>query len=305
MADEEGAAQGELAITRTGDRLRLAREAAGLSLADVATRTRITQRHLQAIENSEFSELPGRTYVTGFARAYARAIDLPEAEIGAAIRRELDEDQYGARPVYEAYEPTDPARLPTARLTWTLVIIALLLVSAYGVWRFLSVEPDEALIAAQNRAAEASEAPAAAATTAPSGAAGAAAALPANAPVVLTGVSEVWIGFDDAQGKTENWRTLDAGETYEVPAAYIEQFTLRTSRPQGLKITVGGRDIGAIGPADTLVKGISLKPADLVSRTEGHAASVPLPRPGSSRPAAPARAPTAAPAPAPATTPEG
>ena len=125
MADEDVAPQqGELAITRTGDRLRLAREAAGLSLADIATRTRVTQRHLQAIENSEFSELPGRTYVTGFARAYARALDLPEAEIAAELRRELDEDEYGARPLYEAYEPTDPARLPTARLAWTLVIVA-------------------------------------------------------------------------------------------------------------------------------------------------------------------------------------
>src|SRR3546814_7766723 len=92
MADEEGAEQGELAITRTGDKLRLAREAAGLSLADVATRTRITQRHLEAIEKSDFSELPGRTYVTGSARAYARAVDLPEAEIGAAVRRGLEEE---------------------------------------------------------------------------------------------------------------------------------------------------------------------------------------------------------------------
>ena len=277
MADEEVAAQGELAITRTGDKLRLAREKAGLSLADVATRTRITQRHLEAIEKSDFTELPGRTYVTGFARAYARAVDLPEAEIGAGIRRELEEDSYGSRPLYEAYEPTDPARLPTARLTWTLVIVALILVSAYGVWRFLSVEPDEALIAAQNQAAEASEAPATkAAIPAP---AKAGAAIAANAPVVLTGVSEVWIGFDDAKGKTENWRTLDAGETYEVPAAYIEQFTLRTSIPQALKVTVGGRDVGPIGPADTLVKGISLKPADLVARADGS-------------PAAPTAAPT-------------
>jgi transcriptional regulator with XRE-family HTH domain len=271
MADEEAApAQGELAITRTGDKLRLARETAGLSLADVATRTRITQRHLEAIEKSDFSELPGRTYVTGFARAYARAVDLPEAEIAASIRRELEEDQYGARPIYEAYEPTDPARLPTARLTWTLVIVALLLVSAYGVWRFLSVEPDEALIAAQNQAAEDSEAPA---TRGPTATAPAKAGAPVavNAPVVLTGLSEVWIGFDDAKGKTENWRTLDPGETYEVPPAYIEQFTLRTSIPQALKVTVGGRDVGPIGPADTLVKGISLKPADLVARAGGGA----------------------------------
>lgn len=279
MADEEIApTQGELAITRTGDKLRLAREAAGLSLADVATRTRITQRHLEAIEKSEFSELPGRTYVTGFARAYARAIDLPEADIAASIRQELEEDQYGSRPAYEAYEPTDPARLPTARLTWTLVIVALLLVSAYGVWRFLSVEPDEALVAAQNQAAEESEAPAAVAGTeaAPTKTG---APVAANAPVVLSAVgsTEVWIGFDDAAGKTENWRTLDPGETYEVPAAYIEQFTLRTSRPQALKITVGGRDVGAIGAADTLVKSISLKPADLVARAEGSSTTTPPP----------------------------
>lgn len=271
MTDEDAPTQGELAITRTGDRLRLAREAAGLSIADVATRTRITQRHLEAIENSDFSELPGRTYVTGFARAYARAVDLPEAEIGAAVRRELEEDQYAARPAYEAYEPTDPARLPTARLAWTLVIVGLLLVSAYGVWRFLSVEPGEALIAAQNRDADASEAPVADASRPAT--AQAASAVPANAPVVLTAVgpASVWIGFDDATGKTENWRTLDPGETYEVPPAYIEQFTLRTSRAQALKITVGGREVGQIGPADTLVKAISLKPADLLTETAGSA----------------------------------
>ena len=284
MADEDVAPeQGELAITRTGDRLRLAREAAGLSLADVATRTRITQRHLAAIEKSDFSELPGRTYVTGFARAYARAVDLPEAEIGAAVRQELEEDASGSRPLYEAYEPTDPARLPTARLTWTLVIVTLLLASAYGVWRFLSIEPDEALIAAQNRDADASEAPQNDAAAAPATKAGAA-AIAANAPVVLTGLSEVWIGFDDAQGKTENWRTLDAGETYQVPPDYIEKFTLRTSIPQALKVTVGGRDVGAIGAADTLVKNVSLKPADLVARAEGN---------GSTGAAAPATTPAA------------
>ena len=280
MTDEDVAPeQGELAITRTGDRLRLAREAAGLSLADVATRTRITQRHLAAIEKSDFSELPGRTYVTGFARAYARAVDLPEAEIGAAVRQELEDDEYGSRPLYEAYEPTDPARLPTARLTWTLVIVTLLLASAYGVWRFLSVEPDEALIAAQNRAADESEAPQSDAAPTSATKAGAA-AVAANAPVVLTGLAEVWIGFDDATGKTENWRTLEAGEVYQVPPAYIEQFTLRTSIPQALRVTVGGRDVGSIGPADTLVKGVSLKPADLTARTEGSGGSTPAgPRP--------------------------
>src|SRR3546814_20317300 len=116
MTDEDVAPeQGELAITRTGDRLRLAREEAGLSLADVATRTRITQRHLAAIAKSDFSELPGRTYVTGFARAYARAVDLPEAEIGAAVPQELEDDEYGSPPPYQTHTPPHPPRPPPPR----------------------------------------------------------------------------------------------------------------------------------------------------------------------------------------------
>jgi len=42
-----------------------------------------------------------------------------------------------------------------------------------------------------------------------------------------------------------------------------------------LKVTVGGRDVGAIGPADTLVKGVSLKPSDLVARAEGSSGGAP------------------------------
>lgn len=265
MTESEEPTQGELGILRAGDRLRMAREGAGLSLADIATRTRITLRHLEAVEKSDFAALPGRTYVTGFARAYARAVDLPEPEIAAEVRRELSEEAFGDRPTYEAYEPTDPARLPTRTLAWTVAIIGALLISAYGVWKFLSVEPGEALIAAQYRDANNGEAPAKAATPVAAAPKSAAGTVAANAPVVLTALSEVWIGFDDASGKTENWRTLDPGETYEVPAAYIAAFTLRTSLPQSLKVTVGGRDVGMIGPADTLVKNISLKPADLLA----------------------------------------
>src|SRR3546814_14996965 len=93
MTDEDVAPeQGEMAITRTGDRLRLAREEAGLSLADVAPRTRITKRHLAAIAKSAFSELTGRTYGTSFARPYARAVDLTVARTASLATTELPEE---------------------------------------------------------------------------------------------------------------------------------------------------------------------------------------------------------------------
>src|SRR3546814_18413796 len=65
MGDEEGAEQGELAITRTGDKLRQAREADGQKPANVAARTRTTRRHLQEHNRSDLSEQQGRTDVNG------------------------------------------------------------------------------------------------------------------------------------------------------------------------------------------------------------------------------------------------
>lgn len=301
MADAEIAFEGQKAVKLTGDNLREAREALGLSLADVAQRTRITQRHLRAVEESKFSELPGRTYVTGFARAYARAINLPEADIAAGVRRDLENEQYTARPLYEAYEPTDPARLPPKRLAITFAIITALLGSAYGVWRFVSVEPDDALRAAQMRAADESASPAIAAS-AKKAAPAATQAIAADAPVILTAIgttTEVWIGFDDAEGKARDSRTLKSGETFQLPPEYVANYSLRTSRPQGLQITVGGRDVGSLGAADLLVKNISLKVPDLVARADSNgtsktpvtpAPSVPVPAaPVTATPTAPAR----------------
>ncbi|WP_409456254.1 helix-turn-helix domain-containing protein [Sphingomonas sp. J315] len=43
---------------KVGEKLRDARLAAGLELADIAGRTRVPQRHLAAIEASDYSGLP-------------------------------------------------------------------------------------------------------------------------------------------------------------------------------------------------------------------------------------------------------
>ena len=276
MGDGDTPTQGELGIMRAGDRLRMAREGAGLSIADIASRTRITQRHIDAIERSEFDALPSRTYVTGFARAYARAVGLSDAEIAREVREELDGGAMRPRELYEAYEPADPARVPSRALAYTLLAVVVAIVGGYAIWRTLALDTQPVASAPLLPAEKAATAAAAAPKAVP-----ATPAVADDAVVVLTAIEEVWVGFDDAAGQTENYRTLDPGETLTVPADYVGKFTLRTIRPQMLKITVGGREVGPLGPADVLVKNVSLKPADLLARTAGGGGQAPAQGPAS------------------------
>ena len=111
-----------------GARLKASRERIGMSLADLAAQTRVPTRHLESIERSEFDALPGQTYTLGFARAYARAIDLDPVDIGNRLRAELSESGHeGYQAPIQNYEPTDPARVPSKTLAWTAAGFAALL----------------------------------------------------------------------------------------------------------------------------------------------------------------------------------
>ena len=69
-----------------GERLKAAREAQGLSLEEVASRTRIPTRHLESIEASEWTRLPAPTYSIGFAKSYASAVGLDRTDIGEQLQ---------------------------------------------------------------------------------------------------------------------------------------------------------------------------------------------------------------------------
>jgi cytoskeleton protein RodZ len=63
-----------------GEKLRLAREASGIALRQIAEQTRISVRFLEAIESDDFKRLPGGIFNRSFIRAYARCINYDEAE---------------------------------------------------------------------------------------------------------------------------------------------------------------------------------------------------------------------------------
>lgn len=68
----------------SGDLLRQIREARGLTLAEVAGRTRIRQALLGHLESESFAALPERVFVRGFVMAYARELGLDPDRVWAS-----------------------------------------------------------------------------------------------------------------------------------------------------------------------------------------------------------------------------
>ncbi len=70
-----------------GQRLREAREAAKLTAAEVASRMRLEPYILEKLENDDYEQLHGPTFVRGYLSGYARLLNLPERPILEAYER--------------------------------------------------------------------------------------------------------------------------------------------------------------------------------------------------------------------------
>lgn len=85
-----------------GRELKAVREEKGISLDEISRETKISRRHLEAIEAGDFDKLPGPVYARAFLRHYAKAVGLdPEYVI----------EQYRLR---HALQDTAPANVGSA-----------------------------------------------------------------------------------------------------------------------------------------------------------------------------------------------
>lgn len=75
-------------ILNVGVTLREAREAQGMSVFDVAERIKFAPRQIEALEANDYANLPKATFLRGFVRSYARALQLDEATLIAALPAE-------------------------------------------------------------------------------------------------------------------------------------------------------------------------------------------------------------------------
>ena len=247
-----------------GERLRVAREAKGLTLDEIAGQTRIPVRHLQHIETGDWEALPAITYSVGFVRSYGNIVGLDGQALGHELRQQLGAGTgRKAGPAPEYYEPADPARVPPRWLAITTVLIAVLLLGAYLIFR--SGIDDGAEVAAQEQnAGQAQQIQAQPQQPVQQPAPSA-----AGQPVTLTAQSDVWMRVSDG-GRTVTEQTLAAGQSYQVPAT-AQAPTLRVGRPEALRVTVGQTQIPQLGPSGQPIGNVSLRGEDLVARASGAA----------------------------------
>lgn len=260
--EEQGETETETASPPgVGAQLRAAREAKGLSVEQLAAETRIPQRHLKTIEEGQFADLPGRTYAMGFAKTYAKVVDLNQDDVAEMVRAELDAQQPEEHYRPKSFEPGDPARAPSRTLFWValagFVILIIGLVAFFRTFFFPGAELPS-LVEQEQAAQQQAQVAAQTAGEQPE-------AAPTGGPVVFTALDdEVWVRFYDDSGRLME-SILAEGDSYTVPAD-AQNPMIWTGRPEALGITVGGQPVPKLAEEQTTMQDVPVTAEALLAR---------------------------------------
>lgn len=274
----DGPDQASLFPKSVGDRLREAREAMGLSLNDIANRTRVPMRHLEAIETNDFGSMASPTYAIGFAKSYARVVGLDERAVADELRQSAALPQSPSA-TFEEYPLDDPKRVPSRGLAMIAAIIGLVLLAGVAIWY------GSALLRGGDEPA-----PLETPTGEPTDTTGTETPAPVTGgQVTLTATDSVWLRVYDGTGKALFEKTMTPGEKYDVPADANNPM-INIGRPDKISVTINGSAVAPLGDGKVAIKDVPISAAALQARgtpaaTATPATALPLPNTGSSTPA--------------------
>lgn len=215
-----------------GSLLREARDASGLSIDAVAQQLKLAPRQVKALEDDDFAALPGRTFVRGFVRNYARLLRLDTATVLAALPEgdaapSLNQPSLAPTPRAMGEIPADAQSKPgSARWAIPLALVAIVAIAAVYEWTrnvpeaprgasdaksgaIATPVPTQPLTAPAPASDAAMPAPVAtapsadapqAAEPARTGSTVVAPAAPGNAPMVLVFRGSSWVEIKDSRG---------------------------------------------------------------------------------------------------------
>ena len=132
-------------MKRFGDELRTEREQRKVTLETICKMTKVSVRHLEALEAGRLTELPGGVFRKGIVRSYLGAVGLEEStwlerfeialrEIGAVTPSEDDWIEFAEN----VRRNRGASRAGTgSRWIGVAVMVGMLVVLSWGVWKFV------------------------------------------------------------------------------------------------------------------------------------------------------------------------
>jgi transcriptional regulator with XRE-family HTH domain len=234
--------------TGIGEELRRERTRQGLTLDEVARRTRIPLRSLEAIEADAFERLPGIVFARNFVRLYALDLKLdPESLIARLPKFDLDSAPLPDPPRSSAGAPWDPRlKAAAASFVWLLVAVG----AGGGAWYYYNnygrhlVTAIAAAPAPKRAVAPATPPPGIEQPQPP--AATQISPLDTGRPVqvILTARDVVWVQVS-ADGRAAFVGTLHPNDTRTIAAE--DQVKILTGNAGGLDISLNGKTLDPLG----------------------------------------------------------
>jgi cytoskeletal protein RodZ len=228
-------------MASVGERLRQARQQAGLSLSDVSARTKIQRWILEDIERDDLSRVPGGVFVRGYLTSFARVVGIDGDALWADYRAAL-----------QMVEPAVVQRRAVPIVSrWTIVRVAAIVLVAAFVWINMPHKKSDNVSATLPPAAKAPPevvpvAATAGSTSEPVAAVDTRPVEPATRPLIVQihATGECWIEAS-ADGEQKAYRLLLPGEDLRLEGT--KQIRLLVGDAGAVTYSINGKPGLALG----------------------------------------------------------
>jgi cytoskeleton protein RodZ len=209
-------------VFEIGNSLREARERQGLGYPEIELATKIRAKYIRALEEEDFTSIPGDAYIRGFLRTYAEYLGLDgDVYVDEYASRFITSwrDELPPRPERRRIR-TRERHLERRVVLLVLAGIVLVTVLVFAAWQIPGSSTHVPGLGKKQH-------PHAASTS----------------QLVLHGVgrgSYVEVRRSRASGKVDLQATVEAGQTDRLPGS---RFYLLVRTPAGLRVTLDGRAV--------------------------------------------------------------
>lgn len=232
---------------RAGAKLAQARQMLGLTLDEIADRTKVRRDYLEAIEAMNVKFLPGRAYTIPYVKSYAQLVGLDPQALLSQFLRESALTREDAQP-----QLRNPESKPRRERPWMMALVVAFAAAGFLGWQAVRDRTTETkTVAAQQTTPRAAPAAPPEATTpivaepvAPAGV----------APVIeLTATEPAWLEVRGPEGTIFLSRDLKPGDRYRPDVGV--GWTLHAKDGGAFAVTIDGRPVGLLGDKGSPVLG--------------------------------------------------